>query len=466
MSGGIVAGRQGWPGRWIFNMNIIICGAGEVGRHAAEVLGAAGHNVTIIDQSPAKLAALEEVMDVRNLLGNAVHVNTLLEAGCDGADLFIAATNVDEVNLLSASIASGVGAERTIARVHHGAFMEQGDFHYASHLGIDYMVCPEQTTAAAIAQSLRSPGSVAVESFAKGRIELQQIVVTTDSETVGRQLMELLMPASTRLAMIERAGKTFVPDGTSVIHGGDIVTLIGDVAGIGKARRMFHTTDDKRKYVIIVGGTSMGVWLCRALNSKEFSVRLIEQDQRRAEELAAKLEWVTVLRGDPTGEDVYNDERLDQCDAFVTLTDDDENNILLAARAKSEGVKLVIAVQQRSTYLHLLSHVGVDRAFSPRSTAVTQILSLLESGPFRKLTKLSQGVADVFEIRVPAQSNGVTGKPLKDVKFLTGGMVAAIQRGPNVFVPGGMDSVNPGDSLIIIAPDGAERDLRRVFGVR
>ncbi len=447
-------------------MNIVICGAGEVGRHAAEVLGGAGHHVTIIDQSQARLAVLEEVMDVRNLHGNATHAGTLLEAGCADAHLFIAATNIDEVNLLSASIASGLGAERTIARVHHGAYMEMGDLNYARHLGIDHLVCPEQTTAVAIAQSLRSPGAVAVESFARGRIELQQVVVSADSPTVGKQLMHIRMPASTRLAMIDRDDQPFVPDGHTAIHAGDIVTLIGDVAGTDKARQMFHTSDDKRKRIMIVGGTSMAVWLCRALNSKAFSVRLIEADQKRAEELAGKLEWVTVLRGDPTGEDVYDDERLDQCDAFITLTDDDESNILLAARAKSEGVKLVIAVQQRSTYLHLLSHVGVDRAFSPRATAVVQILSLLESGPFRRLTTLSKGVAEVFEIRIPHQANGVTGRPLKDVKFLAGGMIAAIGRDENVFVPGGADTVNAGDTVIVIAPDGAEKELRKVFGVK
>jgi len=447
-------------------MNIIICGAGEVGRHAAEVLGEAGHNVTIIDQSQAKLAALEEVMDVRNLLGSATHVDTLLEAGCDRADLFIAATNVDEVNLLSASLASGVGAERTIARVHHRAYLETKGLSYARHLGIDHLVCPEQTTATAIAQSLRSPGAIAVERFAKGRIELQQIPVSANAPTVGKQLMAVRMPASTRLAMIERDGETFIPDGTTSIHSGDVVTLIGEVAGIEVARQLFHTTRDRRNRVIIVGGTSMGVWLCRALNSRDFSIRLIEQDQKRAEELAGKLDWVTVLRTDPTEPDAFSDEQLSDCDAFVALTADDENNVLIAARAKSEGAKMVIAVQQRGTYLHLLSHVGVDRAFSPRTTAVTQILSLLDRGPFRRLTTLSKGVADVFEVRVPEKANGVTGRPLKDVKFPAGGMVAAIQRGDDVFVPGGTDAVNPGDAAIVIAPEGAAAELRKVFGVK
>lgn len=447
-------------------MNIIICGAGEVGRHAAEVLGAAGHNVTIIDQDPAKLEALDEAMDVRNLLGSATHVHTLLEAGCDSADLFIAATNIDEINLLSASIASGVGAGRTIARVHHGAYLDDTGMSYAQHLGIDHLVCPEQTTATAIAQSLRSPGALAVERFAKGRIEMQQLPVSADADVVGQQLMAIRMPPSTRLAMIERNDRTFIPTGQTTIEAEDVVTLIGDVAGIAMAAKLFHTASDRRKSVIIVGGTSMGVWLCRALHSKGFSVRLIEPDRERAEELAAKLDWVTVIYSDLNSADLFADERLEQCDAFVALTADDEHNVLLAALAKSMGTRSVIAVQQRATYLHLIEHVGIDRAFSPRATAVTQIQSLIETGPFKKLTTLADGVADIFEIRVPAEASDVIGKPLKDVKFPAGSMIAAIQRGDEVMVPGGLDKIHAGDSVIVIAPDGEEKRLQKVFGLR
>ena len=447
-------------------MNIIICGAGEVGRHAAEVLGDAGHNVTIIDQNPAKLEALDEAMDVRNLLGSATHVHSLLEAGCDHADLFIAATNIDEINLLSASIASGLGAGRTIARVHHGAYLDDTGLSYSQHLGIDHLVCPEQTTAMAIAQSLRSPSALAVERFAKGRIEMQQLPVSADADVVGQTLIDIRMPPSTRLAMIERNDRYFIPSGKTTIAAGDVVTLIGDVPGITQVRKLFHTASDRRKSVIIVGGTSMGVWLCRALNSKAFSVRLIEPDRERAEELAAKLDWITVIYGDLNSPDLFADERLEQCDAFVALTTDDEHNVLLAALAKSMGTRFVIAVQQRATYLHLIEHVGIDRAFSPRATAVTQIQSLLDTGPFKKLSTLADDVADIFEIRVPQQANGVLGKPLKDLKFPAGSMVAAIQRGDEVMVPGGLDVINAGDSLIVIAPDGEEKRLQTVFGIK
>ena len=175
-------------------MNIVICGAGEVGRHAAEVLGAMGHSVTIIDADADRLTAMDEIMDVRSLLGSGTHADVLIEAGCEDADLFIAATNVDEINLLSASLAAGVGAQRTIARVHHSAYWSGQSFDFANHFGIDHLVCPEYTTATAIAQSLRSPGALAVERFARDRIELQQVAVSDDAKVIGKPLPELGLP--------------------------------------------------------------------------------------------------------------------------------------------------------------------------------------------------------------------------------------------------------------------------------
>lgn len=447
-------------------MNIVICGAGEVGRHAAEILGAVGHSVTIIDADAAKLAALDEVMDVRNLLGSGTHVDTLIEAGCEDADVFIAATNIDEINILSASLAAGVGAHRTVARVHHSAYFANPDFDYATQFGIDHLVCPEYTTATAIAQSLRSPGAMAVERFAKERIELQQVAVSDNAAVIGKALPDLGLPPATRLALIERRETTFIPNGSTVIEQGDIVTLIGDTEAIEKARKKFHTSHDRRKRVLVVGGTSMGVWLCRALRNPMFSVRLIEENRERAEELAAKLDWVTIISANLNDADVLDEERVDQCDSFVALTEDDEKNILLAARAKSMGAHDVIAVQQRSTYLHLLRHVGIDRAFSPRKTAVTQIQHMLEPGPIRHLASLEVGIADVFEIRVPPQAKSVISKPLRDIKFPSGSMIAAIQRGEEVFVPGGFDLVEADDTVIMIAPASVEKQLRKVFSVK
>lgn len=444
-------------------MNIVICGAGAVGSHAAEVLGAQGHNITVIDKEQDRLTTLEESLDIRSLHGNGTHAEALLEAGCAKADLFIAATQSDEMNLLSASIASGLGVDRTIARVHHSAYFEQKGIDYSTHLGIDHLVCPDLTTARAIAQTLRNPGALAVERFARGRIEMQQLPVSFDAPAIGKPLVEVGLPSAARLVSIERERAAFIPDGQSVIQQGDIVTLICEVSVFERARKLIHTTSQKRKRVVVMGGSPLAVWLCRELNSRQFSVRLFEANRARAEELAAKLEWVTVLHTDPSDPAVWDDEHLGQAEAFVSLSNSDEHNILAAARAKSEGVGLAVAVLQKPTYLHLLKHVGIDKAFSPRVTAVTQIQQLLLSGPVRRLATLAEGIADIYEIHVSATAKKVIQTPLRDVSFPPKTIIAAIQRGNEVHVPGADDWIAPGDTVVVIGPGENEKPLKALF---
>ncbi|QQE12421.1 Trk system potassium transporter TrkA [Planctomycetota bacterium] len=445
-------------------MNIVICGAGEVGRHSAEVLAQARNNITVIDQSPAKLAELDDVMDVRSLLGNATQADILLEAGTAKADLFIAATSSDEINLLAASIAKGVGATTCIARVHHSAFYEQRSFAYAKHLGVDHMVCPEYATAHAIASTLRNPGALAVEQFARGKVEMQQLPVSEDSNAVGLKLRDIKLPGAARVTAVEHFGYPSIPDADTVIEAHDILTIIGDANSFEKIRKVFQTTIDKRRRLIIMGGTGQAVWLCRVLKNRGFSIRLFEDDRERAEELSEKLDWVTVLNADAVNTDALKEERVDLADAFVAMTDDEETNILAAARAKSMGVAKAMAVLQRPTYLHLLRHVGIDKAFSPRSTAVTEIQRLIEPGPVRRLGSLSEGIAEIYEIKVPEEAKKVLSKQLLDIKFPSHCMIAAIQRNNEVFVPGASSTIEANDTVIVVGPASSKSELRRLFG--
>ncbi len=447
-------------------MNVVICGAGAVGGHAAEVLGGEGHNITIIDKDADRLSSLEESMDVRILHGSGTHAEKLLEAGCASADLFIAATECDEINLLAAAIASGLGTERTIARVHHSAYFELRGIDYTTLLGIDHLVCPDFTTAVAIAQALRNPGALAVEKFARGKIEMQHVPVSDDAPSIGKKLSEIGMPHATRLASVERDGKAFIPDSQTVIQKGDVVTLLCESGSADKARKLIHPASQKRKRVMILGGSALAVWLCRQLQSREFAVKLFESDRERADELASKLEWVTVLLTDPSDSTIWEEERLEHADAFVALTDSDEHNILAAARAKSAGADSAVAVLQQPTYLHLLSHVGIDKAFSPRVTAVHEIQTLLHTGVMRRLATLAEGIADVFEIQALPSAKDVISRPLRHVQFPDKTIIAAIQRDDEVRVPGGDDWIAPNDTVVVIAPAENEKQLKILFGIK
>ncbi len=444
-------------------MNIVICGAGEVGRHCAEVLAAQGHNITVVDRQAETLSDLDDVLDVRNLVGHGTHADVLLEAGCAKADLFIAATSDDEINLLSASIAKALGAAKVIARVHHSAYFEKRGLDYARHLGIDHLVCPEFSTALAIASTLRSPGSLAIEQFARGQVEMQQFPVSDSAKAVGSKLASLKLPASSRLVAVKRDGIAFLPDAHTEIQKGDIVTLIGESAGFDKARKLFDTQTGRNRRIIILGGTAQCVWVCRALKDRGFSIRVFERHEARARELAEKLEWVTVINVDAINTDALKDERVDLADAFLALTIEEERNILAAARAKSMGVKNAVALLQRSTYQHLLGHVGIDKAFSPRTTAVNEVLRLIETGPVKHLATLAEGIAEVYELEVPIGATRSVNKPLKEVKLPAYTILAAVQRDDEVFVPGADSQIKPGDTVIAIAPTNAKKELRKLF---
>lgn len=444
-------------------MNTVICGAGEVGRHVAEVFGGRGGNVTIIDHSAASLAQVEDLMDVRTLRGDGTHADVLREAGCAGADLFVAATQKDETNLLAASLAKAVGVRRCIARVHRSAYYEQRGINLKGHLQIDHLLCPEHSTAEVIAQTLRNPGALAVESFARGLIEMQQIAVSEDAPAVGKALRDVALPTSVRVGAVETIDGASIPDGATVIGAHDVVTLIGEVKRFEKARRLFSSEEFRRRRVVIVGGSVLAVWLCRALQSRVFAVKLLVADRARAEELAAKLSWVTVVRVDPTDPTAFDQERVDQADEFVAATDDDEQNILSAARAKSMGVPNAITVLHRSTYLHLVKHVGIDRAFSPRVTAVSQMLHMIDESPIRQLATLAEGIAEAYEVRVQERARAV-GKALRDVGLPSHTLVAAILHADEEpYVPGANDVIRAGDTLVVLAPATALKPIRKLF---
>lgn len=443
-------------------MNIVIAGAGEVGRHTAEVLVAEGHNVVVVDCAAAKLRALEDRLDVRTLLGNCAHAEVLREAGAAKADLVVAATNVDEINLLTAAVAKGVGAKKTIARVHHSAYFSSKGLDYGRHLGIDRLVCPDYQAALAIARTLRNPGALAVEDFARGRIEMQELVVGDDVAVAGTSLAEMKLPPGIRLAQIRRDEETLIPSAKTVVQPGDVVTLIGARRSLEKGRVLFAGGKTKRTSVVVMGGSSTAVWLSRVLEKGLFSIRLFEIDRPRAEELSNKLENVTVVEADPSDPDVFKDEQVGTADAFVAVTGDDEHNILACAAAKSQGVPTVIAIVQRTQYMHLLESVGIDRAFSPRVTAAAEIRRMIDTGPVRLLASLSAGQADVYEIE-PTRRATAVGKELRNLKLPPHCMIGAIQRGDNVKVPGAEDSIAHGDLVLLIGPHGIEKDLKNVF---
>jgi len=324
------------------------------------------------------------------------------------------------------------------------------------------MICPEYATAVAIARTLRNPGALAVEDFARGAIEMQQFKVSDNAPAVGLALAKLDLPRGVRIATITTGETSVIPQAATVIGAGDLVTLIGEKDVFDTVRKKLQTEKSKRNHVVVMGGTAMGVWLCRALKPRHFSVRLFVADHDRAEELAAKLEHVTVIEAEATEPVVAAEEHIAETDVFIALTDDDEDNILAAAQAKSIGAKTAVTVTQRSTYQHLLKHVGIDRAFCPRMVAAREIQLLLEPGPIHVLASLIEATADVYEIKVGVGAT-LDGQPLRKMKFSAPCVVGAIQREGKSYTPGPDDTIQAGDTALVIAPRDMQKQLKKLF---
>ncbi|HMN95222.1 MAG TPA: Trk system potassium transporter TrkA [Phycisphaerales bacterium] len=445
-------------------MRIIVCGAGEVGTHATEVLSAIGNALTLIDAAPARLRALSDEFDVRTLVGDCSFAHVLVEAGAEEADLLVAATSNDQVNLLTASIAKSLGTRKTIARVHQTEYFRQLGFDYQGRLGVDRLICPEYSTAIAIAQTLRNPAAIAIENFAGGSIEMEQFPVDEGRPTIGKTLAEIPMPAGSRLAVITREREAFVPDGGTRIESGDTVVLVGDAKVFNQARKLFHEGKGRRS-VVLSGGPEMAVWLCETLRDRSFALRLFEPNRARAEELAAELPWVTVLAADPTDRSVFLEENIATADVFVALRNDDEDNIVACVLAKSRGVEQTIAVVQRSTYLDLLYDIGVDRAFSPRKVAARQIQAVMDDRHLRLLASFADGRIAVYRALVGPDSE-LVGRRLRTVRLTPDWSVIVIRRDGISWVPGADDELRPGDYAVMIGHERRDDALRELLDVR
>lgn len=424
---------------------------------------AQGHALTLIDHRAERLEAMEQSLDARLLVGNCANADVLREAGTTQADLLVAATGSDEINLLTASLAKGLGADKTVARVHHSAYFDQRGLDYQHHLNIDQIICPEFTTAQAIAAMLRNPGALAIENFGRGRIEMAEMAVTDEAPAVGRSLVELDLPRGVRLAGIDRGGEASIPNAATVIAPGDAVILVGNADVMPRARKLFGAQSPSRQRVVIMGGSAMAVWLSRALHDRAFSIRLFETDRHRAEELSGKLEWVTIIRDDPTEQVVFEEEHLGEADVFIALGgDDDAKNIITCACAKSMGVKQSIVVVQSPVYMHLLRPIGIDAAFIPRILAAREIVGVLQTGALLSMASLAHGVINVYRLVVPTGVRGL-GKPLRELGLSPNWIVAAVQRGNEVTVPGADDHLEAGDTALVIGVSGTEDCLDGVL---
>lgn len=439
-------------------MNIIIIGCGKVGGALAEQLNEQGNNITVIDTEMEKLNAVAARSDVMCVNGNGATHLVQQEAGIEHADLMIAVTGSDELNLLCCLIARKAGNCKTIARVRSPQYSREAPF-LKDELGLAMVINPEQAAALEIAQVLRFPSAMKIETFCRGRVELIKLKLPENCPLVGVAVKDLSSKfgCDVLVCTIEREDEAYIANGNSVFEERDVISII---AAPKKANDFFRKINYKSKSVrdaMIVGGGELGHYLCDILVKYGISVKLIEKDARRCDELCAL--WgndVTVINGDASDQDVLLEAGLQQAEAFVALTNLDEENILLSLFAHSAGNAKLVTKINRIDFEDVIKHLDLDTIIYPKhitsDTIVRYVRSLknTQGSNVERLHQVIKGKIEAAEFIIK-DGNSVVGARLMDLKLKSGILVAAILRGNNVVIPRGSDKIEPGDTVVIVS---------------
>jgi trk system potassium uptake protein TrkA len=447
-------------------MRIVVFGAGTVGSSIAELLCQHGHSVTVVDNHLEHTTRINNELDVRVVTGSAAHASVQFQSDVIGADVCLAVTGNDEVNILAASMSKAMGARRAIARVYAPVFRDLSTFDYQRHFNIDRMLSLEHLTASELAREIRNPGSVVVENFARGELEVQEVTVGSKSKTIGKALKDLGLPKNVRIGSIKREDSLWIAGPGDTVEIGDTLTLIGRREDLDEVRKKFRKGDTQKTSVVIAGGGETGYHLAQSLANDHYELLLMEENKDRCEYLAKNLPSVTVVQADATRRSVLEEERVDSADVFVACTGDDENNIMAGVEAREIGTAKILAIVGRPDYATVVGKLGIDRAVSEREVMAKQILGFLNTGPVVSRTELTGGPISVLEIEVE-EGTPITEHVLAKIPFPEKTLIAAVMReGQPPSVPGADDRLLPGDTVVALIDNASVDETLLQFMVR
>ncbi|MBQ8297237.1 MAG: Trk system potassium transporter TrkA [Ruminococcus sp.] len=452
-------------------MDIIIVGCGKVGSSLAGVLSTKEHNVTVIDKRESVINELSNDFDVMGIVGNCLQTSILDEANVDKTNIFIAATDSDEVNILSCLIARKMKARHCIARVRNPEFSKQLVF-MREELGISMMINPDYTAAAEIAKMLQYPTAINIESFAKGRVDLAEIRIAEGSILNNTALFELSrkLKLDVLICAVQRGDELIIPKGDFVFQTGDKIHMTASHSEMVKFfKSISETYREKRvKTAVLIGGGRIAYHLANQLTEMGVKVKIIEIDPERCRALSENLNKVDISCADGTDNDILEEERVFDADAVVTLTGIDEENILLSLIAQKNGVGKVVTKVNRMSLLQLSGSFGLDCLISPKSITVNQILQYVRakqnshgSGVIT-LYRLVNDRLEALEFIIRASADYVD-VPLKKLNVRQDVIIASIVRGNELIIPRGDDCLKMNDSVIVITTDKGLDDLSDIF---
>lgn len=440
-------------------MKIIIIGAGQVGGTLAENLVGEKNDITLIDSSRERLRDLQDRLDLQVVVGHGSHPDVLKQAGAEDADLLIAVTNNDESNMMACQIAYSLFKTPTkIARVRAEQYVSHQDILFRNDMvPVDHLIAPEQLVTQSIKRLIDYPGALQVVEFAGGKVSLVAIKAYYGGLLVGHALSALkehIPNFETRVAAIYRRGRPIRPLGTTVIEADDEVFFIAATKHIRTVMSELQKLESHYKRIMIAGGGLIGAGLAKRLED-EHNVKLIEYNAERAKQLSTILDKTIVFNGDASDQELLQEENIDEVDAFIAVTNDDEANIMSAMLAKRMGAQKAMVLIQRSAYVDLVQGGEIDIAISPQQATISALLTHVRRGDVVNVYSLRRGAAEAIEAIAHGDSNTskVVGRPIKDIKLPPGTTIGAVVRKEEVIIAHSDTLIESDDHVILFLVD-------------
>ncbi len=451
-------------------MKIIIAGTGKIGRSVASTLSEEGNDVTVIDLDPETIAQVSNDLDVICAEGNAADPEVLREVGADKADLVVAVTEKDEVNMVCGIAARKLGAQHVIARIRDPRYLHQVEF-LREAMGLSKIINPEYECAKEISRILRFPGASRVDSFSKGSVEIVEHRIPERGTLNGIALRELNARFGSRVlvALIERDGAALIPNGNTILQSGDRLSITGSTKEL---RRFFMAIGEYKRpvrNVMIMGGGRTAVYLTRLLLDSSMDVTVVERDRARCDELCDLVPKAHIVCGDATYGDVLQEDGIAVADGFVALTGDDGDNIITSLYARSCEVEKIVTKVNREHFTEILLNSGLDSIVSPKELVAMQLARYVrglsgsvDSSSVETLYRLMDGRVEVLEFQVRENSACVR-VPLRELRLRENVLISALIRGTKTILPDGSTEILPGDHAIVVTTAGRLRQLDEIL---
>lgn len=451
----------------IRGMRIVIVGAGTVGSHIAQVLSHEKHDVVLIDKR--NLPELAESLDIQVVEGNGASPVVLSRSGVARADLLVAATNIDEVNMIACALAKSLGVKTTVARIRNGDYYGRPEVFEPARLGVDALINPTDAAAEEIVRILEHTWAEDMADFAGGEVEMMGTRIRNGDSLIGLSLAKLER-ASLKHALlvgaIVRNGETIIPRGDTVLAENDLVYFIGKRGTMEAAAFLLGHPDEGLDRVMIYGGSRVGIQVAARLAKRGIRTTLIEPDPNRAERAAEALPKTLVLKGDGTDPNLLKEESAEKADGFVACSEDEESNFLAALLARRHGAEKTVALLEKPDYLEIAREVEIHAAVSVKDATADAILRFVRKGQVHAVTTILEGAVEVFELEVPDRKE-LVGKPLAEMRLpentLVGAVVRAGERSGEVEIPTGRTKLARGDTVVLFVRKDAVPAVGRLF---